>query len=561
MLQFVTLTRTTASEVARNLSILVCVLQLMYSLCCNLQNSKSVNVWHKELATLGYEEPLPAPIPAVQVVICAMKESRLHHFIQEQDLFALADIDDEGNSAPLLLTTLDLSDWTHLLVIAGNNPENGLTRLRSAHSKLAEILEKDILDVKAADKSVPLLERVLQHANSGGTGAAFSSKLEDISSADDNHPLLAKIRLTPDEQAALEHFKEALLASSCDVRSLLRRKSGKRLTIPLAPPRSVEHSLMFRGHKAWNLPCMSLLAPITVHMWQSWSRLTSQEVEACRIHALNNTGQIRDPVLLPHAFPLSIFDQSKCSRPSVKLHTKQDLPTGEFRREKHLAEFWNCGRPYLRCSCNSQAANDGGCDGSVIWWDHAMWFMINRLELFFGDEYPTLTSKLAAFWIWISSSGKVAVKSHLTFAFRRDLMLEGVIEFAHNQTGPLLMKYGDAAGVRKIERYIKPASFSLSNPTPAAGNKKQKIIMNAHSSSDRGSGREFGRGGYNKNYRVAAKKAVSPFVVFEKEPFAAELQNIDVKPVLKKAKGSCDSEVVQDQALKSKDSIWEDEGS
>lgn len=61
-----------------------------------------------------------------------------------------------------------------------------------------------------------------------------------------------------------------------------------------------------------------------------------------------------------------------------------------------------------------------------------MWFMINRLELFFGDEYLMFIFKLVVFWIWILLLGKVVVKSYFIFVFRRDLMLEGVIEFVYN---------------------------------------------------------------------------------------------------------------------------------
>ncbi|KAG0598635.1 hypothetical protein M758_12G089600 [Ceratodon purpureus] len=527
------------------------------------QQGKTINIWHKELNALGYEDPLPAPIPSVQVVICALKEPRLHQFIQEQDLLALSDVDEDGESAPLLLTTLDLSDWTHLLVLGGSNPETGLSRLREAHSKLIDILEKDDLDLRATEKIIPVLEKVLAHANSDSKSPLLS-KVEETSHPDEDHPLLSKITLSSAEQAALEHYKTLLASSSSDIRSLLLRKTGKRCNIPLAPPRSVEHMLMFRGHKAWNLNCMSHLAPITVHMWQTWSRLTNDEVETCRKNALNNKGQIKDAITIPHAFPLSTFEHSKCSSSVVKLLTKQELPTGEFRREKHLQEFWNCGRPYLRCSCNSLNANDGRCDGSVIWWDHAVWMMVNRLELFFGEEYPTLRSKLAAFWIWIASSGKVAVKSHLTFAFRRDLTIEGVLEFANNQTGPLLTKYGDGAGVRQIERLIKPASFSLSNPLGSVG-KRQKLNLNAAPGPERGAS-GGGRGSFNKNYR--AKKSASPFEVFEKKPSAEHLKDIDRKANLRKsADGSCSSDIDEPPApapavthpLLAKVCIWENE--
>jgi hypothetical protein len=40
----------------------------------------------------------------------------------------------------------------------------------------------------------------------------------------------------------------------------------------------------------------------------------------------------------------------------------------------------------------------------------------------------------------------------------RTMMIEGAMEYATNPSGKLLTKYGEGAGIRKIERMIRPSS-------------------------------------------------------------------------------------------------------
>ena len=61
----------------------------------------------------------------------------------------------------------------------------------------------------------------------------------------------------------------------------------------------------------------------------------------------------------------------------------------------------------MRCTCDGGATT--GCKGTMLWFDHAMWFMINNLERFFDKAYVNLTAKFAAFIMWISSALKKAI--------------------------------------------------------------------------------------------------------------------------------------------------------
>jgi hypothetical protein len=64
---------------------------------------------------MGYGGPLPTLSPAVHVIVASIVGSKIHDLIQTKDNVALIDKDEDGDRAPLLLTTLDLSHWTSIL--------------------------------------------------------------------------------------------------------------------------------------------------------------------------------------------------------------------------------------------------------------------------------------------------------------------------------------------------------------------------------------------------------------------------------------------------------------
>ena len=131
--------------------------------------------------------------------------------------------------------------------------------------------------------------------------------------------------------------------------------------VPVKPPRCVELLVAEHQHRMWAIGNTNLLAPISIPIRKTWAGLSDAEIEQCKQHALNNIGVLRAPVDLLPAFPLNMFEQSKCTTTEVKLHSKHDLPTGYNRKESHLAELWNVQRPYMRCLCNPRAVS--GCKG------------------------------------------------------------------------------------------------------------------------------------------------------------------------------------------------------
>ena len=120
----------------------------------------------------------------------------------------------------------------------------------------------------------------------------------------------------------------------------------------------------------------------------------------------------------------------------------------------------------------------------MLWFDHAIWFIINNLGRFFDDAYKTsLAGKFAAFITWLSGTARPAVSAQITFWSIRRMMEDAALEVTVNPTAKLLAKLYEAPGARIVERFIKPTSFSLETaPTPSPATYK-KCKYNANGST------------------------------------------------------------------------------
>lgn len=160
-----------------------------------------------------------------------------------------------------------------------------------------------------------------------------------------------------------------------------------------------------------------------------------------------------------------------------------------------------------------------------MWFDQAVWFMVNNLHIFFDDEYPSLAAKFGAFIIWVSDAARVAVRHQITFHFIREMMTEAALEFAADPNAKLLADHPQGAGTRQIERWIKPATFLAANPVasgPHSHGKRPRLNINAPVSGGdeartppqpRNGQRNAvrgGRGGYNRRYRPATQPNPPP---------------------------------------------------
>ena len=293
------------------------------------------------------------------------------------------------------------------------------------------------------------------------------------------HPLLTKLRISPADRTTLEDLSENIQCSQIEKdKSTLVNTKGP--VVPLKPPRCIKLLVVEHQHKMWAAGNTNVLAPITMQMWKTWAGLTDGDIDNFKKQALNNVGVLRAPVDLLPAFSLNMFEHSKCTTTEVKLHAKQDLPTGYNRKESHLSELWNVQRPYMRCLCSPKANN--GCKGSIIWFDHAIWLIINKLEMFFKNQH-TNTTRLAAFMLWLSGVARIVVKAAIIFQFGREQMICAAVQIAENPGQRLLADLNDAPIASKIERFLKGPKFSLSHPaSPSQAPspyKKQRLNLNA----------------------------------------------------------------------------------
>ena len=492
----------------------------------NSADTKTVE-WATDLLALGYGEPLPAPSPAVQATLASISTPSIHEYILQHDNAAFLDRDEEGEHAPLLLTTLDLSQWTLILALAIKKDEDKcLEQLKLAQDDLPAILDNEVEELEIANHNAKLVELALRKANPHEF-PKNATVLADSSVSPAPHPLLGGIIIPQAQKAALEDLVSSIQTSQEEIDLALLTSSGRGPIVPFTPPRTVEYEVAQNGHRCWALPNINLLAPISIHMWRTWANLSLAEVEALKSNVIHNTGLLRDPQDIPNSFPLSLYDHHKCNLQELKVHTKQDLQTGHGRSDKFTSALWNVQRPYLRCLCAKDAST--GCRGDIMWFDHATWYMVNNLGTFFPDsDFPTLASKFVAFITWLSEAARVAVRFQVAFSYSRELMTEAALGFMADPNAKLLAQYPDGMGVRKIERLFKPANFSVTNPaTPNAnvGSKRPRGTINCNASPDtsatvtlqrdsrgRGGhrGARGGRGGYNRRFRPTGRDQQQP---------------------------------------------------
>lgn len=437
------------------------------------------SAWIPDLVSRGYGEPLPAPAPAVQATLATIAAPEIHKYIQDIDTTALQDVDEDGEHAPLLLTTLDLSHWTGIMIAAITETKKGLGRLQEAQKVLGQLLENDEHVLQEALRNTRIVENALRSVNPHEDWSDLPPPTDLATATVDSpslHPLLDKLNIAPAHKAAIEDFSESISSTQSERDLASLDAIGKGPAIPFLPSRAVEEQLASRSHRTWCLKNINLLAPISIPMWKIWADISDAEATACEEKAISCVGMFKEPQELVNAFPIALYDHHKCTTTTIKVHAKQDVLTCAPRHPKYTSQLWNCQRPYIRCTCNQNAKV--GCKGNMLWFDHSVWYMVNNLPVFFPDSiYPSMPSKFGAFLTWMKGAARVAVRTHITFMAVRQLMQVAAIEFATDPAQKILSKYYDAPGARKIERLFKPAAFST-EATPTPPPKRRRLNMN-----------------------------------------------------------------------------------
>jgi hypothetical protein len=185
---------------------------------------------------------LPAPSPAVQATIASIVGPEVHAYVQETDNASLLDKDDDGEHAPLLLTTLDLSHWTSIMVASTleNGVEKALTRLREAHTVLAVLLEKDEQELEESLNNSRVVETALRAANSHEDWSDRPQHTRAAETLDVLHPMVGRLNILHAHKAAIEDYGDSIQSSQMESELASLDASGKGPAIPLLPPRTVE---------------------------------------------------------------------------------------------------------------------------------------------------------------------------------------------------------------------------------------------------------------------------------------------------------------------------------
>ena len=307
---------------------------------------------------------------------------------------------------------MDLSLWTRVFEFVNSciliERQKALYRLHGFYEVLDKLVAQDFEELKQAETDIRAVEEVLQIASP----KANPEVEKGLGLASHSFPI--NLTIGSLNKASLEDFEDALTNSQFEIEQSTLVPSGKHTVVPFKPSRAVEDEVAQKDYRWWKIGNLNLFAPLSQSTWRIWADLKPTEIEECREQVLWGKFFISSGNNFSHNYPLSAIDYRKCDVPHVKLHVKQPCPTGNDRRPTHSKEMWNIHRPYLCCTCSSLAVR--ACNGSMVWWDHAVWYILNHLEKFFPHaEHPSLMAKFVAFVIWVSCPSRLATQCQLTF--------------------------------------------------------------------------------------------------------------------------------------------------
>ena len=179
-----------------------------------------VHLWQgvtrlSELSELGYSNQLPPPSPAIQAMMASIVGPEIHTYIQDTDNASLLDRDDDGEHAPLLLSTLDLSHWTSIMVAStfDNGVEKALTCLRKAHAVLAVLLEKDEQELEETLSNAKVVETALRAANTHEDWSDRPQQTRAVETLEILHPMVGPLNIPHAHKAAIEDYGDSIQSS------------------------------------------------------------------------------------------------------------------------------------------------------------------------------------------------------------------------------------------------------------------------------------------------------------------------------------------------------------
>lgn len=203
----------------------------------------------------------------------------------------------------------------------------------------------------------------------------------------------------------------------------------------------------------WKIPCITHPPPISIPIWYQWAGLTASDLTKCWERAIGGTviskAHVMSIIWSMKAFATPGLAKYKYMAP-MEVRVKVQLQTDDNRLEMHRSGLFNWHRLYFRCLCMPSSKN--GCKGEVLWFDHAVWYILNHLQRFFPN-CDSIRSMFVEFPIFLSTSSD-AVRDQITFMYTRELMIEAALEQHDKPQAKLLTSYGVTEGTLQIERLI-----------------------------------------------------------------------------------------------------------
>jgi hypothetical protein len=259
----------------------------------------------------------------------------------------------------------------------------------------------------------------------------------------------------------------------------------------------------------WKIQNINNLSPISVDMWMALGSITTAELLECQKSALEGVTLSNKPPQFISQWPMTAWEY-KC-RLEAGAKIRGVLVTNSSRLDDHKSKFWNWLRLFFCCSCHKYTP--GACAGEIVWFNHAVWYMMNHLESFF--DAATIQGRLVFLIKFLSNDARKMVKDQLGFINIQKYMLEGSIELANHPEERFFSHLPKHKALQTIEALIKPGSFTdaQSAKLKAAidllrSNKRKGMYANTTGYHGRGRGRTNGTGRTGSIGRGAAIRSI-----------------------------------------------------
>lgn len=241
-----------------------------------------------------------------------------------------------------------------------------------------------------------------------------------------------------------------------------RSESGGDFFVPILPPHCIEIEVAALDNIMWRILCINHPPPLAIPIQFQWAGLAMFDLVKCQQNAIGGIFLSKVDVMNFNQ-SMSYFATPRLGKYNymapLEVRIKVQLPTDHNQLEQHRSGLFNWHQLYFRCQCSLSQKNNNGCRGEVLWFDHAIQFIVNHLPKFF----PLATSvrnMFVEFLMFFSTSSEV-VMDHITFMYTRELMVEATLEQFDKLEARLLMSYGIDKGTLQVERLIKPTAITI----------------------------------------------------------------------------------------------------